>query len=431
MPARYPGAGRISGPCQDDAVPTPALVPVLVDMGEAGTVRGAVASGWERVLQAFVANFTTYGDTGSGACVYRWGRPVVDLVGGWARRRQREPYGERSLQLVFSATKGVTALCAHMLAERGELDLDAPVASLWRAFGAAGKAALPVRWLLTHQAGLPTVDTPLTLDQALAWEPVVDALAIQAPYWAPGTAHGYHALTFGWLVGEVVRRVSGRSLGRFVAEEVARPLGLDLFVGLPAAEEPRVVPLHPGRTPVAARRQHAGRVPDAQRAAAWARMLRPDSLALRALSLNGVFGSFGRGGPFDTRAVRAAEIPAGNGITDARSLARLYAAMLGEVDGVRLLGEAQLRLAATPTVSGPDRVLGADSCFGLGFQCHHPTYAPLLGPGSFGHSGVGGSVGLAHPASGVAVGFVVDQLRFGLSGDDRATRLLDAVRACS
>lgn len=401
------------------------LAAVCIDLGPSGLVTGTAADGFEAVTEAFAANFTELGDVGAGVCVYRDGVPVVDLTGGWAQVRQAVAYDRRTLQLVFSATKGATAACAHLLAQRGLLDLDAPVASLWPEFGAAGKAALPVRWLLTHQAGLPTVDAALTLEQALSWEPVTAALAAQAPYWSPGTAHGYHALTFGWLVGEVVRRVDGRSLGRFVTEEVAGPLGLDLHVGLPAHAQDRVAPVRSERTPLGARRPA-----DPGSVKVWAAMLRPGSMTVRALTLNGAFGAFGRNGPFNRPDVRAAELPAANGVTNAHSLARLYAAMIGEVDGVRLLSSAQLATAASPQVSGPDRVLVSDTCFGAGFQCHHPSFAPMLGPGSFGHAGMGGSLGFAHPDSGVAFGFVVNQLRPGLGGDERSARLIGALRRC-
>jgi CubicO group peptidase (beta-lactamase class C family) len=408
---------------------------VEVDLGACGQVRGTVAAGFEPVLEVFAANFTEHGDTGAGVCVYLSGSPVVDLTGGWAQVRARVPYDHQTLQLVFSATKGATALCAHLLAQAGRLDLDGPVATHWPEFAAGGKRALPVRWLLSHEAGLPTVDGTLTLEQALAWEPVVDALAVQSPLWEPGTAHGYHALTFGWLVGELVRRVTGRRVGRYLADDVAGPLGLDLHVGLPAHAAGRVAPLRAARSaprrrpePDPAPRDPRPR-PEPTRAAVWAEMLRPGSLAVRALTLNGAFGAFGRNGPFNRPELWAAEVPAANGITNARSLSRLYAAMIGDVDGIRLLGAAQLAAAATPVVSGPDRVLVTNSCFGLGFQCAHAE-APMLGPGSFGHSGAGGSIGFAHPDAGVAFAYVTNQLRFGLAGDDRAGRLVAALASC-
>lgn len=431
----------------------PAPTAVAVDMGEAGRVTGTADTALGPVVDAFVATFTEHGDVGAGLCVYRHGEPVLDLTGGWARVGERAPYDHRTLQLVFSATKGATACCALLLAQSGALDLEAPVADVWPAFGAAGKERLPVRMLLTHQAGLPTVDAPLSLDDALCWDPVVDALAAQAPLWEPGSAHGYHALTFGWLVGEVVRRVSGRRLGRFMADEVAGPLGMELYVGLPAHAAGRVAPLRSARAnrrtgraastgttvrpgPTAGTTVRPGTSdgttvrPGPTDVRVWAQMLRPGSLSVRALTLNGAFGAAGRRSPFNRPELWAAEVPAANGITNARSLARLYAAMIGEVDGVRLLAPETVRAAGTPWVSGPDRVLVADSCFGLGFQCHHPTFAPLLGPGSFGHDGMGGTLAFAQPELGLAFAYVTSQLRSGLGGDDRAARLLAALRSC-
>jgi len=212
-------------------------------MGEAGAVEGEVAPGFEPVRDAFVRNFTEHGDIGAAVCVYRHGEKVVDLVGGWARPSAAVPYGADTLQLVFSTTKAATAVSALVLAQRGLLDLDAPVARYWPEFAAEGKEGVPVRWLLTHEAGLPTIDATIPLEEALHWTPVVEALAAQRPLWEPGTAHGYHALTFGWLVGEVVRRVSGKSLGSFFADEVAGPLGLEFWIGLPEDREDRVARL--------------------------------------------------------------------------------------------------------------------------------------------------------------------------------------------
>ncbi|MEV5589826.1 serine hydrolase domain-containing protein [Nonomuraea pusilla] len=202
--------------------------------------RGETAPGFEAVRETFEAQLPGEREAGAAVAVYLHGRKVVDLWGGVADPATGRPWERDTLQVVFSTTKGVTAACAHLLAERGELDLDAPVAAYWPEFAANGKDRLPVRWLLTHQAGLPAIDRPVTPAQALAWEPMVTALAAQRPLWEPGTGHGYHAHTYGWLVGEVVRRVSGRSLGTYLAEEIAAPLGLDLWIGLPAAELPRV-----------------------------------------------------------------------------------------------------------------------------------------------------------------------------------------------
>jgi len=178
-------------------------------------LHGRVDSRFAAVRDAFGANFASHGDVGAACCVYVDGRPVVDLWGGWADPNAQRPWNERTVQLVFSATKGVTAVCAHLLVQRGLLDLDAPIAAYWPEFAAAGKERIPVRWALSHRAGLAAVEGTLTLEQVLAWDPVVAAIAAQPPNWEPGTAHGYHARSFGWIMGEIVRRITGVSIGRF------------------------------------------------------------------------------------------------------------------------------------------------------------------------------------------------------------------------
>jgi CubicO group peptidase (beta-lactamase class C family) len=407
---------------------------VRIELGDAGVVEGEVAPGFEAVRDAFVRNFTDHGDTGAALSVYLRGSKVVDLWGGWAKPSQATLYRRDALQLVFSTTKGATAICALLLAERGLLDLDAPVARYWPEFADAGKATIPVRWLLTHQAGLPVLDDTLALEDALAWTPVTEALARQRPLWEPGSAHGYHALTYGWLVGEVVRRVSGRSLGTFFADEVAGPLGLDFWIGLPEEHEERVAPLRMQWPPVAPVSPGPPGPPGAEPAAgseALAGLLDPDALQLllRALTLNGTFGMFGGEGPYNTPAVHRAEVPAANGIANARSLARMYAALVGEVDGVRILAPATVEAAATPAVQDKDRVLAVPTSFGSGFMCHS-RFIPLLAPGSFGHGGAGGSLGFADPRSGVAFGYVMNQMRLTLAGDVRTAGPIEALRYC-
>jgi CubicO group peptidase (beta-lactamase class C family) len=410
-------------PPNHDSSPCSENTRFTVDVGHAGLIDGTVHPGYERVADAFVGNFTSRSDTGAALCIYRHGRPVVDLWGGWADPKRRLPYTASTLQLVFSTTKGLTTLCLLQLVDQGRIQLDTPVADVWPEFAAAGKQDIPVRWLLTHRAALPTVDNPPPLAEVLAGDPIVDALAAQAPYWEPGTAHGYHALTYGWLLGEVVRRVTGQSLGQYFAEQIAGPLGLDTWIGLPEEEETRVAPLRLRPIPSA-----ADLLPRAREVLLG--MLTPESFLLRALTLSGVFGVVvGRkGGPFNSRAVHRAEVPAANGITNARSLARVYAAAIGEVDGRRMLSASLLDDARTPQVQGPDRVLVVPTTFGLGFMCHSP-YLPLLGPGSFGHPGMGGSLGFADPDTGIAFGYVMNQLRLGLSGDERTTKLIEALQA--
>lgn len=393
-------------------------------------ISGFVADGFEPVRERFQENFTDHGDVGAGFALYVGGELQVDLVGGVADQASGAPYTEDTLQLVFSTTKGLAAICAHMLADRGLLDFDAPVTTYWPEFGQAGKQDVPVRWLFGHRVGLPVVDQAPSLEEVLQWDPIVEALAAQAPVWEPGTAHGYHALTYGWLVGEVVRRVSGRSIGQFFAEEVAGPLGLDTWIGLPVSEQHRV-------SPMIASRPGEGAMPDlsnvdealmAKLAELATAAFDPQSLMNRALNLNTTFSLEGEMA-WNTDAVRAAQIPAANGITNARSLAKAYAATIGEVDGVRLLSEEAVKRACEEQSNGRDQVLVVDTRFGLGFFLPG-EFAPLYGPSSFGHAGAGGSLGLADPDAGIGFGYVMNKMNLNLSGDPRTAGLIEAVRQC-
>ncbi len=210
------------------------------------TISGNVAPEFETMRESFLSNFEQGQEIGAAVAVYHRGKAVVDLVAGLRDRVSGEPYSHETLQPVFSATKGITALAANMLAERGQLDFDAPVASHWPQFAQAGKSDIPVRWVLTHQSGVLGLDRTISLEQLLDWNLVVNLLAAQAPDWKPGSKHGYHSMTYGFLVGEVVRRVTGKTLGRYVAREIAGALNADLFIGLPQNKETRVAqPLLP------------------------------------------------------------------------------------------------------------------------------------------------------------------------------------------
>ncbi|MFJ6884046.1 serine hydrolase domain-containing protein [Streptomyces californicus] len=385
------------------------------------TIHGEVAAGFEPVREAFAANFAQHGDIGAAVCVYQHGRPVVDLWGGIADPETGRPWTRDTLQLVYSATKGATATAAHMLAERGALDLDAPVAKYWPEFAENGKADIPVRWLLSHQAGLITLDQPVPLDEALAWYPMAAALAAQRPQWIPGTAHGYHGRTWGWLVGEVIRRVSGRAPGRFFADEIAAPLGLDFFIGLPADQRARVSRMVYQRPAVDLTTVPAESVPEELReqVAAWRD---PESFSNRAYTVTAPAAI-----DFDSPEVQAAELPASNGISTARALARMYASLISEVDGVRLLAPETLESATKEQASGNDQVMLIPSRFSSGYML--PTEAnPMTGPRAFGHTGRGGSLGFADPQHDIAFGYAMNNI---IGGDDdvRATSLVNAVRS--
>ncbi|MEU4798712.1 serine hydrolase domain-containing protein [Streptomyces sp. NPDC023327] len=383
-------------------------------------IGGCAASGFEPVHEAFAENFARHGDIGAAVCVYQDGQPVVDLWGGVADHTTGRPWAQDTLQLVYSATKGATATIAHMLAQRGELDLDAPVAEYWPEFAENGKAEVPVRWLLSHQAGLVALDRPVPLADALAWHPMTAALASQRPMWPPGTAHGYHGRTWGWLVGEVIRRVSGRTPGRFFADEVAAPLNLDFFIGLPAYERARVSFMAYRKPEVDLTAVPPESVPERLReqVAAWSD---PDSLSNRAYMVTEPAAI-----DFNSPGVQAAELPASNGIGTARGLARMYAALINEVEGVRLFAPETLASAVREQASGMDRVLVAPSRFSSGFML--PTEDnPMTGPHSFGHTGRGGSLGFADLEHGIAFAYVMNHVISGPE-DPRAASLVDAVR---
>lgn len=392
------------------------------------TVNGTVAEGFEGVRTAFEANFTDHGDVGAGVAVFVEGECVVDLTGGVVDAAAGDTYGSDALQLVFSSTKGVAAICAHLLAQRGQLDFGTKVADVWPEFAANGKADATIADVMSHRVGLPVVDDRLTLEEVLAIDPIVDALAAQAPLWEPGTAHGYHALTYGWLVGEIVKRVDGRPIGQFVAEELAGPLGLDLWIGLPDAEHDRVVPLiamDPTESSIdLSDPAIAPLLGDLATA-----FLDPQSVTNRALHLNGAFAlDGGNEMPWNTAAVWRSQIPAANGITNARSLAKLYASCVSEVDGVRLLDDETVKKATEERSDGRDRTLIVPTRFGLGFFLPS-TFSPLMGADSFGHSGAGGSLGLADADRKVGFAYVMNKMSANLSDDPRTTGLIAAVEA--
>ena len=206
-------------------------------------IDGVVEPGWEKVADAFQANFDADKEHGAAVAVYKDGKPVVDLWGGVADPESGRPWERDSIALVFSSTKGMTAILALMLAQRGDLDIDAPVAQYWPEFAAHGKETIPVRYLLSHQAGLAAVDRRFDIDEFCTWEAIVDELAAAKPMWEPGTHHAYHALTYGHLVGEVMRRITGKSVGELFQDEIVKPLGLSAWIGLPESQEPRVARL--------------------------------------------------------------------------------------------------------------------------------------------------------------------------------------------
>ena len=370
------------------------------------TVGGKVTKKFEPVQDAF-AKAQAADEGGAQLCVYDRGEKVVDLWCGHDREHDC-PFDGDTITLLMSCTKGMTATCAHILIERGLLDPDAPVAKYWPEFAAQGKSEMPVSYVVSHQAGLPvfTPESGVGPAELLNWDRSTSALAEMEPLWKPGTAFGYHSLTFGYLVGELIRRVSGRSVGRFFAEEIARPLRLDLWLGLPETEEYRVAPQFSTSPEMSPEQQLA-------------------LLSSVGIDANEKIVRLMMGGSFDTeqanrilnsRAAHAAEIPSANGIGNARSLAKMYAATFGEIDGVRLLKAKSVdraRVPQTDTLAQPFPFSKLPTPYPLRFALGYELDrlgSPMLGAGSFGHAGAGGRLAYAHPESGTAVGYVCNNM---------------------
>lgn len=364
--------------------------------------------------EAFTTNFTERGERGAALCVTLGGRTVVDLWGGWADTAGTRPWRPGTLVNVFSIGKGLTAVCAARLAGQGRLDVDATVATYWPEFAAACKGGITVRHVLSHQAGLPAIRRRMPPGSMLDWPAMTAALAAQEPWWRPGTAHGYHVNTFGFLAGEIVRRASGSTVGAFLREEVAGPAGADVHIGLPAPAQVRAADfIWPGPPP-----------PEEE----------PPGLdGARLMAHNAYFnpGGLSGAGVINTRAWRAAELPSTNAHASARGVARIYTALAagGILDGTVLVDPAALAAATTEQVSGADLVLGRPSRFGLGFQLTQPERPLGPGPSGFGHFGAGGSVGFCHPDAGLAFGYVTNQMGPRWQ-NPRNRALIDAVFAC-
>ncbi len=390
------------------------------------TIEGTVTAGFEPVREAFASNFAERGEVGAAFCAYVDGEKVVDVWGGEAR--SGVPWAEDTLCLVWSTTKGATALVAQILADRGLLDVDAPVARYWPEFAAHGKDAVTVWHVLTHAAGLPYWQGYRDLvhhDSDRNWdrtEDIARALAAAAPIWEPATKHGYHALTYGWLVGEIVRRITGKSLGAYFREEVAEPLGLDFWIGLPAELHSRVADLLPAPPP-----------DDPELADMWAAVMAPDALTGQALLVGPLGGLEHVAEVANSANYRAAEVPAGSGITDARSLARMYAMLArgGELGGVRVASPESVAFHSAEQFRGDDVVLVSEKRYALGYMRPCPPIEEF-GPNdeAFGHPGMGGSLGFADPVARVGYGYVMNQMMPGIQVDPRARALADALYGC-
>lgn len=381
-------------------------------------VAGKCDPAYTAIADEFVRNFAERGEFGASVCVKVDGKTVADLWGGRFDRKTEASWNEDTLSIVYSSTKGATALCAHILVDRGQLDLDAPVADYWPEFAQNGKENTTVRMMLDHSVGVPAVREPLPDGSVYDWDYMCDRLAKEEAFWVPGERHGYHAMTFGWTVGELVRRVSGKSLGTFFQDEVAGPLGLEFWIGAPEEIEPRISPMIPFKPDKGAP------------LSPLAELALSDRTSIPALFLF-------NGGGFqpNSREAHAAEIGAANGITNGRGLAGMYAPLAcgGSLGGVDIVSaDAVARMGQVSMSTHLDETLRVPTRFALGFMKSMDNRGigifanMIVGERAFGHVGAGGSIGFADPECRLSFGYNMNKMGDGILLNDRGQSLVDA-----
>ena len=386
------------------------------------TVEGICDAAFAEVREEFERNFAERGEIGASVSVMVDGVRVVDLWGGTADPATGAPWAEDTICTVWSCTKGATALCAHLLIDREQLDVDAPVTTYWPEYGQAGKEATTVRMLLSHQGGVAHVRPILAPGAARDWGHMVRLLEEEAPFWVPGTRHGYHGLTFGWLVGELVRRIDGRSLGRFFADEIADPLGIDFWIGTPRSVHHRIAPNQPPAMP-----DPSQPLSDFYAAA----MTDPTSLPALMMLNNGGFVA-NPNNPEDWEA----EIPGANGVSNGRGLAGMYnpLSLGGATKSVKLVGPDSIaRMSTISSAVELDANLLLATRFSLGFMKSIVNRAAVgaedvvvMSDAAFGHAGMGGSLGFADPSTRMSFGYAMNQQGPNMLLDARGQSLVDA-----
>src|SRR5215472_10613474 len=371
-------------------------------------IYGTCAAEFEPVREAFAANFRGHDEIGASVAVVHRGDQVVNLWAGWADPARSRAWQQDTLTNVWSTTKAVTSLCAQILIDRGELDPDAPVARYWPEFAQAGKDDIPVRWILCHKSGLTGLAVPTVVEDYYDWEKITELMAAQAPLFPPGTTTGYQAITFGYLVGEVIRRITGQTCGQFTAAEVAGPVGADFYIGLPESELGRCSDLR------------GVRPSDDEQAALAQAYANADPAALAALVNPALTGD-----EANAPGWRMAEIPAANGHTTAAALATIFGAV---ADGSgRFVSERTLAAARAGEGRHTDLVLGFAIEFGLGYGMSGPEGHFGPNPAAFGHDGFGGSAVGCDPEAGVAYAYVMNRMGMNLADDPRKMAIVNSV----
>jgi CubicO group peptidase (beta-lactamase class C family) len=391
----------------------------LATLDDGREIRGFADEGFGGIVDVFVSNLADHGDVGAACCVVVDGRVVIDVWGGIADPRTGRAWSQDTPAVIFSCTKGILAIQAYRLVDAGRLDLDAPIARYWPEFAEASKAAITVRHAMSHRSGLAALDDDLTAADVIAWSPVIRAIERQRPAHHPAVGHAYHPMTYGWILGEVIRRITGSTPGSWLREDLAAPLGLHLWIGTPTTERATVAWMLPPLPDE-----------DSELAREAARLSAVDPAIERAATMGGAYAFPAADGfvTFNDPALQGAEIPGANGIATASSLARLYGACVSDGHGPALLSTASIDDALRVQSAGrqlngmPDD--GAR--WGTGFQLSSPPSQPMLGPASFGHAGAGGQLAFGDAAARVGFAWLGNQM--GGFGDGRARMLTLALR---
>ena len=393
-------------------------------------LQGTVEPGFEGVRELLEKQFAAGEHIGAGVCVYHRGRKAVDLWGGLSDEDTKAPWQADTMAVSFSTTKGLTAACLHILADRGLVDYEAPVSTYWPEFGKKGKETITVYHLLTHQAGLAPLPDGMYSADVLDWDRVIHGIEEQSPAWEPGTESGYHALTFGFLVGEIVRRVSGKRIGQFLQDEVCGPLGLqDMYIGAPESVEPRIASL---KSRIVVTPEMIEQLQ--QRMSTGGPAVDPLLERVMGFRPGAMLQPQEGDNLFDTPAAHRAEVPAAGGIMTARDLARMYACLGngGELDGARLMSAERVRIMSTQQTRRADKLIGVEVGWALGYMTGGIEGWPQ-GPRetAFGHAGFGGSIGFCDPEIGMAFGFTTNALGMDLVGYGRTAALAESARVCA
>ena len=386
------------------------------DLGTGGRLQGSCAPRYEPVLDAFRANFAERREVGATVCVTRHGETVVDLWGGIANPKTGQAWEQDTVSIVFSCTKGATALCAHILADAGVFGYHDKVTTLWPEFGQGGKGDTTIEMMLSHTSPVPHLRETIRPGGYADWDYMVERVAAEEAHWEPGTRQGYHGVTFAWTVGNIVRIAAGEPMAAFFQRKVAGPLGLDFHIGLPEHHDHRVAAMlaaDPAEVNFASKFfQSVQQV--------------PGSLPQLFLVNNG-------GADFNSRAIRGAEIGSANGITNARGLAGMYAPLANGGGGLVAPGTVD-RMRRVVAATLDDAVLRQPARFGLGYMASMDnrdagTDSVIMGETAFGHVGMGGSIGFADPASGMSFGYTMNRMGAGILLNQRGQSLVDAAYA--